>query len=109
MARRTPKNYDGTKVTTHQIRDVLYELKFKVDAARQKQPQEILNAWPALVGPLHAKMTRAESFRDGMLFIKVSNSTLYSLLCKYEKDTLLAKLKEQFPESGIYQIQFRIG
>ena len=109
MTRRNPKNYDGTRLTTHQIKDVLKDLKAKVDEARQKQPDEILRSWPEIIGPGHAGRTRAESFKAGILTVRVKHSTLLSLLNQYEKGKLLAKLQQQFPASGIREIVFRIG
>ena len=54
-------------------------------------------------------MTEAVSFIEGNLTVKVGNSSLYSLLCQYERPCLLKKLRERFPKTSIKNLTFRIG
>lgn len=66
-------------------------------------------AWPEVVGAKLATMTRAVSFVEGVLLVKVSNSSLHSLLFRYEKGPLLRRLRQKFPAVSITDIVFRIG
>ena len=107
--RRTPKNYDGTQVTTHHVRELLTSALSTIGDVYQDQSSLILGAWPALVGPQVAAMAQAVQFHEGILRVKVNNSLLYSLLAQHEKQRLLRVLRAQFPKVDIKNILFRIG
>lgn len=107
--RRTPKNYDGSAVTTHRVSDLLPRTLSRLSGVYQNQPQLILAAWAALIGPQLAPMAQAVGFSEGVLQVKVSNSPLYSLLSQQERPRLLAQLRAQFPQVAIKNITFRIG
>ena len=107
--RRTPKGYDGTKPTTKKMEDVLPNVLAYVEKAFADRPDLILSSWPDLIGSKLASMTRAESFVEGVLTVRVANSTLLSLLSQYEKPKLLSRLKERFPSTYIGQLIFKIG
>lgn len=107
--RRTPKNYDGTAITTHKIGDLLSEVVFKIRENYQDRPDLVLSAWPEVIGPQLAAMTQAVSFVDGILVVKVKNSTLHSLLSQNDKPRIMASLKSKFPRLQLRNIVFRIG
>lgn len=107
--RRTPKNYDGTQVTTHHVSALLTSALAGIGEVYQDQPGLIVAAWPALVGPQLASMSQAVQFHEGTLRVKVNNSPLYSLLSLREKPRLLQALRTQFPKVEIKNITFRIG
>lgn len=107
--RRTPRNYDGTELTTHRLNDVLTQVLANVNSTYSERPDLLLAAWPEVIGPKLAGMTQAVSFQDGVLHVKVKNSTLFSLLNQHDKPKLLLKLRQQFPKHDIRNIHFRIG
>lgn len=106
---RTPKGYDGTETTSRSVSDVLGAVMSKIGVAFKDRPDLILEAWPSIIGPQLAAMTQAVSCVDGVLTVKVKNSTLHSLLSRNEKHKLLAALKSRFPTGGVRNIVFRIG
>jgi hypothetical protein len=106
---RTPRQYDGTQVTSHRITDVLACVLAKIGEVYQQRSDLILAMWPDIIGAKLAAMTQAVSFADGVLVVKVKNSTLYSLLNQYEKLRLLNVLRRKFPHVEIKNICFRIG
>lgn len=73
------------------------------------RPDLIFASWPDIIGERLAPMTEAVSFIDGVLTVKVKNSTLYSLLSKNDKPKLVQALKAKFPKIPIKTILFRIG
>lgn len=81
----------------------------KLGASQSERPDLIIAAWPSLVGERLAPMAKAHSFEEGILTVKVSNSSLLSLLAQNEKARLLGQLKKQFPAARISDIRFRIG
>lgn len=106
---RTPKEYNGTKVTTHRMNDLIPFVLEKITEVYQQQPELVLAAWPELIGAKLAKMTQAVSFKNGVLVVNVKNSTLYSLLSQNEKSRLTQLLRGKFPRVEIKTIVFRIG
>jgi predicted nucleic acid-binding Zn ribbon protein len=107
--RRTPRDYDGTRLTTQRVNELLPVVLRKIHKMHQDRPDLILAAWPEIVGAKLAPMTEAVSFQDGILSVKVRNSTLYSLLKLHDRQKLLAKLQKKFPDTEIKNIHFRIG
>lgn len=106
---RTPKNYDSTQLTTHRIGDVLPSVLATISEVHQQRPDLILAVWPEIIGPKLAPMTQAVSFIDGVLLVKVKNSTLHSLLNQNEKARILSRLRQKFPKTLIKTITFKIG
>ncbi|MGA8164589.1 MAG: DUF721 domain-containing protein [Waddliaceae bacterium] len=107
--RQTPKGYDGTKVTTHQFRDLLTNVLADMDRALCDRPRLIIDSWPGIIGPTIAPLTKAASFRDGVLVVRVKNSTVYSLLSQNEKPHLLKALRKKFPNVAFRRLVFRLG
>ncbi len=107
--RRTPKNYDGTRPTIHRMRDLLPGVLKQVGNVYADRPDLILAAWPEVIGSALAKMTQATAFHDGVLVVKVKNSTLHSLLSQRDKPKILQTLRNMFPKVEIKNIFFRIG
>ncbi len=106
---RTPKHYDGTQVTTHRMTDLLPCVLAKIGEVYQQRADLILAMWPELIGPQLASMTQAISFADGVLLVKVKNSTLHSLLSQNDKPRILKLLRQKFPHVEIKNIYFRMG
>lgn len=109
QTRRLPRDYDGPGVTTHRIGDLLTNVLANISDTYQERPDLILAAWPAIIGPKLAPMTQAVSFVDGLLVVKVKNSTLHSLLSVNDKPKILLSLRQKFPRVAINNIVFRIG
>lgn len=106
---RTPKYYSGTRVTSHHISALLPAVLSKVSELYSQRPDLVLASWPEIIGPKLALMTQALSFSEGVLVVKVKNSTLYSLLNQHDKPRILSSLRKKFPRVDIKTIVFRIG
>lgn len=91
------------------MKDLLPKVLNEINMIHRDRPDLILAAWPQIIGDKLAAMTKAVGFENGILVVKVSNSTLYSLLSQHERGRLLKKLREQFPGAGVKNIHFRIG
>lgn len=107
--RRTPKNYDGTQITTHRVSDLLPLALEALGEVYQDRPDMILASWPEIIGSKLAAMTQAVSFSNGVLVVKVKNSTLHSLLSQHDKQKVLNTLRSKFPKVEIKNVFFRIG
>lgn len=106
---RTPRGYDGTKVTTSKMTDLLPKVLSSLNAVFRERPDLILAAWPEIIGQKLASMTTAHSFQDGVLVVLVKNSTLHSLLSRHDKLRILNSLKLKFPNVHFKNVFFRIG
>ena len=101
--------YNDTKTTSKHIRHVLRNVLAEIADTHRDRPDLILMAWPEIIGDKLAPMTEAISFNEGVMVIKVKNSTLYSLLSQHEKKRLLQSLKDKFPSVMIRDLFFRLG
>ncbi len=100
---------NGPKRTTHHIRNLLPKILKRIGKAHQERPDFIIKAWPDVVGPKLSSMTEALSFAEGILVVKVKNSTLYTLLSQNDKPRLIQNLRDKFPGTQIKTIHFRLG
>lgn len=107
--KRLPKNYDGNGITSRHLRDLMPDVLGKITESFSDRPDLVLAAWPDVIGIHLAPMTQAVSFIDGVLVVKVKNSSLYSLLSTREKARLIQALKVKFPKVFIKTILFKIG
>ena len=106
MAKRTPRNYDGTYVPAKKLAELttqfMAEFRFKKGDSREEISKELF----AILGDKMGPMTEVTSFFDGILTVKVKSSTLYSLLCQHEKPRLLRLLQKKF---SVREIILRVG
>ncbi|MBA3603496.1 MAG: DUF721 domain-containing protein [Parachlamydiaceae bacterium] len=107
---RTPKSYyDGTRVTTRRIADLLPQVLSAIGVMHNDRPDLVLTAWPEVIGQKLAGMTEAISFIDGILTIKVKNATLLSLLSQHDRPRILRNLQMKFPSVYFKNVVFRRG
>ena len=107
--KRTPRGYDDVGLTAKELSILLPEWIAKTGIRFQDRPDLILSAWPEIIGEKLAHMTTAVSFIEGMLTVKVKNSSLYSLLVQHERARLQKLLQKRFPSVTIRSIIFRLG
>lgn len=106
---RVPRDYDGSKVTSRGIKEMLPVILKEIGSNYEERGDLVLASWPSIIGPQLSGMTQAVSFDEGVLFVKVKNSTLYSLLAQHDKMRILKTIREKFPKTTINNIIFRIG
>ncbi len=99
----------ATESPVIELKTLLPFLMKKVDGLQHNSPQQILSAWPLIVGEQWASVAKAVSFVDGILTVKVKNSSILSQLTQYEKPRLLKLLREKFPSWTIQEIRFCMG
>lgn len=109
MRRRLPRNYDGPGITTHRLNELMPSVLGRISESFSDRPDLILASWPDVIGIRLAPMTQAVSFINGVLLVKVKNSSLYHLLCQNDKAKLVQSLRKKFPNIQIKTILFRIG
>jgi hypothetical protein len=107
--KRTPKNYDGVVSPIKELKNILPNILNGIEENYAKKPSNILSSWKEIIGKDLAVFTEATSLKDGILVVKVKNSTLYSLLSQHEKEKILKTLQNKFSKEAIRNIIFRIG
>ena len=107
--RLNPRFYNGSRLTSHNIKDLLVGVLANIGNIYEDCGCLIMDAWPDIIGSQLAAMTQAVCFREGILYVKVRNSTLYSLLVQNDKSIILDKLRKKFPKVAIKTIVFRVG
>jgi hypothetical protein len=107
--RRTPRGYDDIEPTGKSLANLLPEWLTKASNRFQDRPDLVLLLWTEVIGEKLAPMTQAVSFVDGVLTVKVKNSSLYSLLVQHEKIKLQSQLQKKVPSIRIKNILFRLG
>jgi hypothetical protein len=107
--KRTPRYYDQVGPTNKEVSGLLEEWMAKASRTFQDRPDLILLSWPEIIGEKLAPMTTAVSFVEGILTIRVRNSSLYSLLVQHERKRLLGVLQKKYPAVTIRNIVFRLG
>lgn len=95
--------------TNKHLSALLPKVLGQINALHQDRPDLIIAAWPEVIGPRLSSMTEAVSFQQGILAVKVGNSTLYSVLVSQERARLLKLLQKKFPTVQIKNIHFKIG
>lgn len=107
--RRHPKHYDGPKQTIWFASDLASLVMKKVTQDSVQRPDLILAAWEQMMGSRYANRIQAERFIDGLLYVRVKNSMLFSLLGAREKEQFLNELRRRFPRTKIDKIIWRMG
>lgn len=98
-----------TATTTRHLKQLLPRFLAEIGKVYQNRPDIVIAAWPEIIGKDLAPMTEAISFIDGILTVKVKNSTLYSLLSQSDKPRILKNLRDKFSSTLIKTIHFRLG
>ncbi len=70
---------------------------------------QILSAWKEIVGEWFALHTCPERIRDGVLYVRVVQSSVHIELDRNWKPTIVKKLKARFGAGRVRDIRFRIG
>lgn len=89
------------------IQSVLPKLLKSIDLSKGKWREEILKAWPQVVGEQVNSYTEVVDCDHDTLTIRVKSATLYSMLVMQERERILKKFQEKYPELGIKKIVFR--
>jgi hypothetical protein len=108
--RRTPFGYDGSKLTTKKLDQLLPFVLEKVQTKYHANPALLIASWPKIIGERLAPMTRAVAFQDKTLYVAVKSSVLLSLLHNSkDKQRILQVIKNTLPGIVCENIVFRIG
>jgi predicted nucleic acid-binding Zn ribbon protein len=70
---------------------------------------QIVSAWKEIVGEWFALHTCPERIRDGVLYVRVVQSSVHFELDRNWKPTIVKKLKARIGAGRVREIRFRVG
>lgn len=85
------------RLTNKLLVNLLPKMLERIVAIQKDRPDLIVSAWREIIGKDLAVMAKAIGFEKGVLMVKVSNSTLYSLLAQHEKNVYCKCCVKNFP------------
>lgn len=71
------------------------------------KPSALFGIWAEVAGEKYGRFTQVISFEGGVLYVKVSSSTVFSLLSTQEKPRLLKLIREKAKGLVVNNIVFR--
>ena len=102
---REPRAEDRTQLVGNTLEKVMKQLGL----AERLTEGQILGAWKEIVGEWFALHTCPERIRDGILYVRVVQSSIHYELDRNWKPQIIQKLKARFSGVRIRDIRFRIG
>jgi predicted nucleic acid-binding Zn ribbon protein len=94
---------------TQSVADTLAGVMRKLGLEERLTESQILAAWKEIVGDWFALHTCPDRIRDGVLFVRVVQSSVHYELDRNCKVRILQKLKARFGPKRIRDIRFRVG
>ncbi len=106
--RRIPKNYRGVKPTGRMMSDLMPRVLCEIQEKSKGDQEIVFRTWIEVVGERLAPMTEPQGFTNGVLFVKVKNATLHSILSGPEKKRLIDEMRKKLPGVTMNTIVFKI-
>jgi predicted nucleic acid-binding Zn ribbon protein len=75
----------------------------------EKVMRQLVAAWKDIVGEWFALHTCPDRIRDGVLYVRVVQSTVFYELDRNWKPKIIQKLKARFGPNRVRDVRFRIG
>jgi hypothetical protein len=100
----------GSQLTSKKLSDVAPCVMQSISIHYAEKPQLVLDTWPQIVGREFAPLTKATQFKEGILEVRVKNSSLMSLLQNpADKKRIIEAFRARIPGIVLKNIIFRIG
>jgi len=103
--RENPARPDRAEAVAQTLEGVMR----KLGLAERLTERQILATWKEIVGEWFALHTCPDRLRDGMLHVRVIQSSIHYELDRNWKPEIIRKLKERFGASRVKGIRFVIG
>jgi len=103
--RERPAQTDRTQA----VGDTLEKVMRQLGLAERLTEGQILAAWKDIVGEWFALHTFPDRIRDGVLYVRVVQSSVHYELDRNWKPKIIQKLKTRFGANRVRDIRFRIG
>jgi predicted nucleic acid-binding Zn ribbon protein len=94
---------------TQGVSDALEKVMRQLGLQERLTESQILGAWKEIVGEWFALHTHPDRLRDGVLIVRVVQSSVQFELERNWKPKIIQKLKARLPGTRIREIKFRVG
>jgi predicted nucleic acid-binding Zn ribbon protein len=94
---------------TQAVSDALEKVMKQLGLQERLTESQILAAWREIVGEWFFLHTCPDRLRDGVLFVRVVQSSVHFELDRNCKPRIIQKLKAKFPGTRIRDVKFRLG
>ena len=81
----------------------------KIGIPDRLKEEEVLAAWEELVGPFLSKHATPQKLLQGVLHVRVLQSTVHYELDRVWKPQILQKFRDRFGQRAVREIRFRLG
>ncbi len=88
--------------------DVLSQVIAMRGIGRIRGDRQLADAWKSVTDPEVAAGSRPTIFKNGVLQILVTSSTLLGELVSFHKSVILARLKAEHPELKVRDLKFKL-
>ena len=92
----------------HTLGDVLSKVIALRGIGRIRGDRQMSDVWKSVAGPEMAAGSRPTNFRNGVLQILVTSSTLLGELVSFHKATILARIKAEHPGLKVRDLKFKL-
>jgi predicted nucleic acid-binding Zn ribbon protein len=99
----------GSPDRAQPVGDSLEKVMRKLGLDERLTEGQILAAWKQIVGDWFALHTCPDRLRDGILYVRVIQSSIHYELDRNCKSRIIQKLKARFGATRIRDIRFRLG
>lgn len=94
---------------TQSVADTLEKVMRQLGLAERLTEGQILAAWKDIVGEWFALHTCPDRIRDGVLYVRVVQSSVHYELDRNWKQRIIQKLKARFGGGKVRDVRFRVG
>jgi predicted nucleic acid-binding Zn ribbon protein len=94
---------------TQGVGETLEKVMRQLGLAERLTEGQILSAWKEIVGEWFALHTCPDRIRDGVLYVRVVQSSVHYELDRNWKAAIIKKLKARFGANRVKDIRFRVG
>lgn len=88
--------------------DVLSQVIAMRGIGRIRGDRQLADAWKSVTDPEVAAGSRPTIFKNGVLQILVTSSTLLGELVSFHKSVILARLKSEHPDLKVRDLKFKL-
>lgn len=94
---------------TQGVGDALEKVMVKLGLSERLTEGQIQGAWKDIVGEWFALHTWPERMRDGVLYVRVVQSSVHCELDRNWKPEIIRKLKTRFGGKKVRDVKFKVG
>lgn len=91
------------------IGETLAQVVSTLGLQERLKEHEVLQAWRDIVGDFIAGHATPHRLRDGILYVRVLQSTVHYELDRVWKPQIVEKLKKRFGGRTVREVKFRLG